>query len=38
MCLWVLTTIYQLYQRDYETYMELFESMMEVVEMPELMI
>ena len=25
-------------QRDYETYMELFESMMEVVEMPELMI
>jgi hypothetical protein len=25
-------------QRDYDTYMELFESMMEVVEMPELMI
>ena len=25
-------------QRDYETYMELFESMMEVVEMPKLMI
>ena len=31
-------TVIQDHQRDFDTYMELFESMMEVVEMPELMI
>ena len=31
-------TLLKMDQRDFDTYMELFESMMEVVEMPELMI